>query len=74
MMSDIMTIMEQKFTSGNDVPVTMSRITSEEWYKLLCYVKNLKTENEILRDEICELKGDVSVLESMLDDVSENGE
>ena len=38
-MTDIMTIMEQKFTSGNDVPVTMSRITSEEWYKLLCYVE-----------------------------------
>ena len=40
--ADIVTIMEQKFTSGNKVPVTVSRITLDEWKQIKELLQNKK--------------------------------
>lgn len=39
---DILTILKQKFTSGNDVPVTRSSITREEYEAILEYIEFLQ--------------------------------
>jgi len=56
--NDIFTIMEQKFTSGNQVPVTVSRITLDEWQRLKELVDELgrvQTENYALRSQVAAL-------------------
>ena len=52
MMTDIMTIMEQKFTSGNSVSVTMSCITSDEYQQLKDYVQKLEDENNSFLERV----------------------
>lgn len=41
---DILTILKQKFTSGNDVPVTRSSITREEYEAILEHIEFIQDQ------------------------------
>ena len=61
-MNDIMTILQQKFNSANDVPVTRSSLTRAEYDALIDYIDILNSElmlaDEMLDDYFDEVEGE----------------
>ena len=69
MTTDIVTVMEQKFTSSNHVPVTMSRITLEDWQRLKELVFDLKDDVDSSVDTIDKLKAENLALREYIKDL-----
>jgi hypothetical protein len=55
----IMLVLDRKFTSGNDTPVTRSQISREEYEMIVAYVKELNEELDNAYEKIryCEEEG-----------------
>lgn len=55
MMSDIMQVLEQKFKSGNDIPVTRAAITREEYEQIMAVIKKMEACVDKMTAQIDEL-------------------
>lgn len=66
-MNNIFTLLEQKFTSGNDVEVSSIRITRTEWEE----AKEQSAKDQNLRDCLLSLKFNASGIETMYQELQE---
>lgn len=54
-MSDVLEVLKQKFTSGNQHPVERATITREEYNQLLILIAELKIEGIVIMNDILEV-------------------